>query len=268
MNSRATCSALLLTLLLTCLFLVSCVTHQTSTGLEAGSLSQKVLRVGVSTNAPPLVYKNGGQLQGLEIDLANQLGSYLGREIRFVELAWDNQIPALEAGKIDIIMSGMTVTTKRQYRVAFTKPYMRSGQMLLVNSDKARLYSRGIYSLMGNKPKIGTIRNTTGDFFITKTINRADITRFSTSKKAVQALVKKDIDVVVHDAPVICHFAALHENDKLTPIMQMATKEYLAWAVNKMDSELLNKVDGFIEIKGADKTLQQTITRWIPYLAK
>lgn len=268
MNYRATRLNLFVTLIIASTFLVSCVTKQTSTSLEAGGNTQPVLKVGVSTNAPPLVYKSGGKFQGLEIDFANQLGTYLGRNIRFVELAWDKQIPALESGKIDIIMSGMTVTKKRQYRVAFAKAYMRSGQMLLVTSDKARLYSRGIYSLMGSKPKIGTIRNTTGDFFITKTINRGDITRFSTSKRAVQALIKEEIDVVVHDAPVVCHYAALYENKKLTPIMQMATEEYLAWAVNKMNSELLGRVNGFIEAKAADKTLHQTITRWIPYLSK
>ena len=103
--------------------------------------------------------------------LARQLAKFLGREPHFVTLAWKDQLPALEEGKIDIIMSGMTITPKRAYRVAFAKPYMRSGQMLLVRMKEAQRYSSGIYSLMGNKPAIGTIKDTTGDFFITKTIS-------------------------------------------------------------------------------------------------
>lgn len=167
---------------------------------------------------PPLVYIAGGHLQGLEIDFANQLGQHPNRKIKFVELTWGKQISSLEAGKIDIIMSGMTITPKRAYRVGCAKPYMRSGQMLLARMEKAQLYQSGIYSLMGNKPAIGTIENTTGDYFITKTIHRANITKFETSEEAVQALMKEEIDVFVHDAPVVCHFAAINEESRLTPI--------------------------------------------------
>lgn len=253
--------------LLSLFFALGCTpTVQNSQNSNSASSVSAPLRVGISTNMPPLVYKNGGRLQGLEIDFANQLGQHLKRKVKFVELAWDKQIPSLEAGKIDIIMSGMTITPKRAYRVGFAKPYMRSGQMLLVRMEQAQLYASGIYSLMGNKPKIGTIENTTGDYFITKTINRANITRFKTSEKAVQALMKKKIDVFVHDAPVICHLAALNEESRLTPILQLSNEEQLGWAVNKMDQKLLQEVNGFLMEIDGNQTRQNTIKRWIPYI--
>lgn len=233
---------------------------------DAAHAEEETLRVGISTNAPPLVYKTGGKLQGLEIDFAGQLGKYLGKEVRFVELDWEEQIPALEEGRIDIIMSGMTITPKRHYRVAFANPYMRSGQILLVRSDQAQTYSSGIYSIMGNRPEMGVIENTVGDFFITKTINRPKLTRFNTSAKAVKALIDKKIDVLVHDAPIICYYAAMEENSRLTPILQMATEEYLAWSVNKTDTDLLNQVNEFINVKQSSNELKATIKRWIPYM--
>jgi ABC-type amino acid transport substrate-binding protein len=228
--------------------------------------SKNLLRVGVSTNAPPMVYKSGSKLQGLEVDLARQLGKYLNKEIRFVELRWDNQISALEEGKIDVIMSGMTITPKRAYRVAFSEPYMRSGQILLVRMEQAQLYSGGIYSLMGIKPAIGTIANTTGDFLISKTISRPNITKFKTSKDAVKALVDKKIDVFVHDAPIICHYAAISEGSKITPILQLANEEYLGWAVKKDNSLLLQQLNSFLASKKQDGGLATTIKHWIPLL--
>jgi len=257
-----------LTMSLLSLFLaLGCTpTVQNNQNSNSPSNGSAPLRVGISTNMPPLVYKAGGRLQGLEIDFANQLGQYLNRKVKFVELAWDKQISSLEAGKIDIIMSGMTITPKRAYRVSFAKPYLRSGQMLLVRMEQAQLYSSGIYSLMGNKPKIGTIENTTGDYFITKTINRANITQFKTSEKAVQALIKKEIDVFVHDAPIVCHFAALNETSKLTPILKLSNEEQLGWAVNKMDQKLLQEVNGFLMEINGNQTRQNTIKRWIPYI--
>lgn len=241
-------------------------TVQNSQNSGSASTGSVPLRVGISTNMPPLVYSSGGRLQGLEIDFANQLGQHLNRKIKFVELTWDKQIPSLEAGKIDIIMSGLTITPKRAYRIAFAKPYMRSGQMLLVRMEQAQLYASGIYSLMGNKPAIGTIENTTGDYFITKTINRANITRFKTSEKAVQALMKDEIDVFVHDAPVVCHFAAINEESRLTPILQLSNEEQLGWAVNKMDQKLLQEVNEFITTASGNGTLQDTLKRWIPMM--
>ncbi len=249
----------------TTLHLAGCTSHQPS--LNKGASKPMQLRVGVSTNAPPFAFKTkNGELQGLEIELSRQLGKFLNREVVFIELDWDKQIPALEKGTTDIIMSGMTITQKRQYRVAFTKPYMRSGQILLARSSEARRYSNGIYSLMGRSPKIGTVEGTTGDLFITKTINRPDLTRFSTSLNGVEALAAGDIDVLVHDAPILCHYAATYDKAQLTPVLQMATEEYLAWAVNKNKPELLKAANEFITANANNKLLQESIHRWIPYL--
>lgn len=244
-------------------FFCSCT--QSANVLQSNK-SMDTIRVGISANAPPLVYKTGGKLQGIEIDFANQLGQYLGKKVTYVDTGWDNLIPALEEGRIDIIMSGMTITPKRAYRIAFAKPYLRSGQILLVRSDQSRKYSSGIYSIMGNRPPMGVIENTTGDFFITKTINRPNLKRYKTSKSAVSALIDGEIDVFVHDAPIICHFAAVQEKNRVTPILQMATEEYLAWAVNKTDTDLLNQINEFIEIQQSNNELQATIKRWIPYM--
>lgn len=248
------------------LLITGCLPATQQKGMVAGQAQKPNLRVGVSTNSPPFVYKTGsGQLQGLEIEFASMLGKFLNRNVEFVELSWPEQLPALEESKIDIIMSGMTITAKRQYRAAFTRPYMRAGQILLVRSDETGRFNRGVYSLMGNTPHIGVIEGTTGDLFITKTINRPKLTRFRTSRQAVDALAAGEIDVIVHDAPILCHYAATYDATQLTPIMQMATEEYLAWAVNKGNIELLKAANEFLSANAGNQQLQQIIHRWIPY---
>lgn len=224
------------------------------------------LVVGTTANAPPFAQKRAGKIEGIEADFAHQLGQYLGKKVSFVDMQWERLIPALEEGKIDIIMSGMTITQKRIYRVAFTKPYFRSGQILLVRSDEARSYSSGIYDVMGGNPRVGVVKNTTGDFFISETINKPRLTRFSSPERGVAALVKKDIDVFVHDAPIICHYAAMDEGQRLTPILQMATEEYLAWGISKSNQELLSRVNSFLDEAEANGITASTIKRWIPYL--
>ncbi|MGW8195817.1 MAG: substrate-binding periplasmic protein [Desulforhopalus sp.] len=248
-------------------FAAGCVRTTDDNGIGTfDNKSKPLLRIGTSANAPPFAYQTGGELQGLEIDFGKQLAFFLGKEPRFVNMKWENLIPALEKGEIDIIMAGMTVTPERAYRVNFAKPYMRTGQMLLVRRDEAQRYATGIYSLMGNKPAIGTIENTTGDYFITKTINRPHLTRFKTSKNAVAALIEGKIDVFVHDAPIICYYAAIDENRGITPILQLITEEYLAWAVNKSSGQLLQNVNEFIDASVEGDTLRATTKRWIPFM--
>jgi len=225
-----------------------------------------ILRVGVSTNAPPLIYKKNNSITGLEADLAGKLGKYTGRKVQFIEIDWKDQIDALENNEIDIIMSGMSITDARRYRVAFANPYLRSGQILLVRLRDKPLFSTGIYSLMHSSHVIGTVKNTTGDLFITKTINGAKVKNFSTSVDAVQALINKEIDAFVYDAPMVCYYAAINENNKLAPILTLATEEFFAWGIRKEDTELLNQANMFLTELQNSQTLQRIIRTWIPYM--
>ena len=102
-----------------------------------------LLRAGVAANAQPLVYRQGDKIVGLEADLARELAKDLGKSVQFVEYEWDGLIPALMANKIDIIMSGMSITGPRQFRIAFTIPYFKSGLMALIRREDAARFSTG-----------------------------------------------------------------------------------------------------------------------------
>lgn len=225
-----------------------------------------ILRVGVSTNAPPLIYSKNNKITGIEADFARKLARFTGKKVKFVELRWEDQIPALENNKIDIIMSGMSITQGREYRIAFSNPYLRSGQILLVRLGEKARFSTGIYSLMNSNYVIGTVKDTTGDLFITKSINGAKVKTFTKSADAVKALINKEIDAFVYDAPMVCHYAAVNENNKLTPILTLATEEYIAWGIRKEDSELLNQANAFLAELKTQHELPRMIRTWIPYM--
>jgi polar amino acid transport system substrate-binding protein len=229
-----------------------------------GNDTLPTLRVGVAVHSPPFVFRKDGQLQGIEIDLARMLGASIGFRINFVPLDWEKLIPALEDNRIDVIMSGMTMTDQRAYRVAFTEPYMRSGQTLLVRSDEAARYRQGVFSLMGTNPRIGLVEGTTGDFFITANIHGAEKIRFKTPDEAVSALKRGKIDVLVHDAPMLRYYAAMDTSGKLFPVPQLATVEYLAWGVAKTNRELLLKLNTFLEEGNRTGNLDTTIRHWLP----
>jgi ABC-type amino acid transport substrate-binding protein len=79
-------------------------------GAEGSGAKPAVLRVGVAPDYPPIIFKLNGQMTGVEADLAKKLAQKINRSVQFVQLDWDELIPALMEEKIDIIMSGMTIT--------------------------------------------------------------------------------------------------------------------------------------------------------------
>lgn len=231
--------------------------------------SEDYIRVGVSPTAPPLIYKQGQDIVGLEAELAREFSKFLGRSLRFVELNWKDQIPALLDNRTDIIMSGMSITKGRDYRIAFSESYLRTGQRVLVRkADKSR-FPGGYFGIFARVIilRIGVVRGTTGEIYVKNNFASArEILSFSTAKEAVDALKEREIDLFIYDGPMVYWFAAENEGD-LAPLSALLTKEYLAWGIRNSDVELLESANKFVETLRNDGRLNGIIHRWIP-LAK
>ena len=229
---------------------------------------EKVLRVGVSTDAAPLIYKHGQNIVGLEAELAREYAKFLGKTVQFIEVKWEDQIPALLDDWTDIIMSGMSITKTREYRIAFSDPYFRTGQMALIRkADSMRYPDKGYYGIwaQANLLRIGVVKGTTGEFYVQKRFSSADkIVAFLTAKEGADALRNKKIDMLVYDAPMVFVLGAEYESD-LEPISTLLTEEYLAWGIRKNDVELIKAANSFIETLRKDGRLYKIVNRWIPF---
>src|SRR5262249_51692721 len=96
-----------------------------------------VLRIGLSTFVPWSMRDKKGDLIGFEIDVGNRVAGDMGVKAEFVPTAWDGIIPALIAGKFDVIISGMSITLQRNLTVNFTIPYAHSHHPLAPNNQLA-----------------------------------------------------------------------------------------------------------------------------------
>lgn len=230
---------------------------------------EELLRVGVSTNAPPLIYKQGSDIVGLEAELAQKFAKSLGKSLIFIEVKWEDQIAALLDNRTDIIMSGMSITKMREIRISFSTPYFRTGQMALIHKKDKHRFPQSYYGILGQAPvlKIGVVKATTGESFVRQNFGRnaEKINSYETSKIAVDALLRGKVDMVIHDGPIVLMLAAENESAGLTTLTALLTEEYLAWGIRKNDVELLDSANRFIsELREAGK-LDQILQRWIPY---
>jgi ABC-type amino acid transport substrate-binding protein len=255
----------ILCFLIFCL-VMGCAAIETQTSeSRAGVAEEGVLRVGVSANLPPIIFKQNRQIVGLEADLASSLAAELGKSLRFVELKWEDLIPALLEKRIDIIMSGMSVTESRKVRIEFSAPYLKLGQMALVRFEDTHKYP-GLFSIRLCKGKVGTIEGTTGDYIVQRSFTKARRTPFNSAEKAVKALIQEEIDMFIYDAPVILWLASENESEGVAPVLTFLTEEYLAWALRYEDTDLLQKTNEFLASRAENGELRSVIKKWMPYL--
>ena len=224
------------------------------------------LRVGVTSTYPPIIFRQGGQIAGVEADLARLLGTRLGRPVFFVEVTWDQQIESLMAGKTDIIMSGMSVTDARAVRIAFTEPYLEGGLMAAVRTEDARQYGSR-EALLRTSATVGVVERTTGDVFVQQSFPNARRVALSIASDGALALRRRTIDVFVHDGPSIAWLVSANEAD-LAGIWRPLNRENLAWGVRRDDPQLLAQANEILGTWKRDGTLTDVLVRWLPYLRR
>lgn len=229
----------------------------------SGTLLKTQLRIGISPNYPPLAYKDPALgLVGVEVDFANRVGKELGKTIVFVEAQFPELIQALLEERIDIIMSGMSITSERTQLVSFTDSYARIGQMALVRA-KDRSAFPNVQSFSKLTSKIGFVQATTGEMAAKAFFPQASLVPQSTIDEGIAALRKGEIEAFIHDAPTIWRITGDPNEKELAGLYWPLTHEPLAWAVRKDDEPLRFALNRELEQWKFDGSLKQMLSRWV-----
>lgn len=224
-----------------------------------------LLRVGITGDTPPYLYRKDKSITGLEADLLQQFAEFSHKKVVYLKVPAPKAIEALTGGHIDILAGGRKATAGNA-KTRFTKPYLRSGQILLVREQNKALFTNGIYSLENTGYSFGVIQGSPGDRFVTHNLKGIKILRYQTPESAIQALNRKKIDLFLHDAPLVCYYASQKGPTSLSPILTLVTEEYMGWEIREDDKELSQLSTQFLEQSRANGQLQQTIKHWIPQL--
>jgi len=91
--------------------------------------------VGLDDTFAPMGFRDdNGNLVGFDVDLAKQVSTLLGVDVRFQPIDWDSKVLELNAGTIDMIWNGLTITNSRLEEMSFSDPYIANTQMIMVQS--------------------------------------------------------------------------------------------------------------------------------------
>ncbi len=191
----------------------------------------------MATNAafPPYESVEGSQIVGIDPEIAKLIADDLGMELVIEDMAFDSIIAAVQSGKADIAMAGMTVTEDRKQNIDFSDPYTEAAQVIVVRKDSD---VAGPDDLTGKS--IGVQIGTTGDIYA-EDIEGATIERYSKFFEAINALSQGKIDAVIVDREPGKVFVS--DSDDLKMVDEEFTVEEYAIGVAKNNTELLNKIN-------------------------
>lgn len=228
-------------------------------GLTGGD----VLRVGVSPDYPPVVFERDGEIVGIEADFARLVGNALDRPIVFERFAFPQLLDVLEAGRVDIVMSGVSITPERARRVLFTQPYMQAGQLLLIRAADVARFGRA-EGIRHGGARIGYERGTTGERFVAEELDRSRSFAFDSVQEGLRSLRAGRIDYFIHDAPTVWRIAGDPKHRDLMGLYQPLTRESLAWAVQLENEPLKRQLDDLVLQWRREGLIDRVLDRWIP----
>jgi polar amino acid transport system substrate-binding protein len=224
-------------------------------------MKRGTLNVGLSTFVPWAMRDKEGNLIGFEIDVAKRLGEDLGVEVNFIPTAWDGIIPALIAGKFDVIISGMTVTPKRNLTVNFTVPYARSGLRLVANKKMAEGKTT-LEDFNSSDVVYVARRGSTASQFLQRSFPKATSRFFDEDGQSFLEVVNGRATLTAGYDPTPATWLARYPDDLVVPIDQIFNKGAEAFALRKGDVDTLNVLNNWILLRWGDGFLQERNDYW------
>ncbi len=203
------------------------------------------IRVGMSGNQPPYSMTSlSGTMIGYEVDLATILAGAMGVELKLVQMPFGELLPSLEAGKIDVIMSGMTITPERNMNALFVGPYMVSGKTIMTTAARLAVLDEQ-EKINQSEVSLVALQGSTSEDFVRELLPDAQLTLAKDYDEAVSMVINGDVNAMIADAE-ICLVSILRNPDQdLVALNQPLTIEPIGMALPANDYLLENMVRNY-----------------------
>ena len=222
------------------------------TTIESGKLI-------MSTNAafPPYeMVADDGSFEGIDVEIAGAIAKKLGLELVVANMDFDAALLAVQEGKSDIVMAGVTVNEDRKLVMNFSDTYSKGVQVVIVKEG-----SDVTLDNLGDKV-IGTQRGTTGYIYASDDYGEDHVRAYDNGASAVQALMNGQVDCVIIDSAPAQAF--VEANAGLTILDTEYTSEDYAIGLNKDNTALLEAINGALKELTEDGTIPAIVEKYIP----
>ena len=221
-----------------------------------GSGSGGTLVMATNATFPPYEYVDGEDYAGIDVEVAQAIADELGMELEIQDIDFNSIIPAIESGKADVGIAGMTKTPEREKNVNFSESYTTGIQSIIVKEDSDIASPDDLEGV-----KIGVQESTTGHIYCEDDYGADNVIAYTAGANAIEALKTGKVDAVVIDNQPAKEFVKANEGLKVLDT-DYVEEEY-AIAIAKDNEELLEKVNGVIKQMKEDGSLQAILDKYI-----
>lgn len=237
---------IILSIILTVLFSVNVNAQSTIKLIK----ERGVLRVGTTERQLPFSFRDGnGKLIGVDIDLSKRLAKEMNVEVKFVKIDLANIVDSLKSGSVDVIFSGLSITTSRNMEILFTQPYFETGKGIF--SKNGKLKSGKTKHINQSYVKLTAVKNSSSIEYIKKHYASVEIIVGETGDKCVDLLNSGEADAMITDYET-CEYLYYYGEIKgnynyaLLNNEEGDDHEYIGAAVSDADFLFYNLVNNFL----------------------
>lgn len=220
------------------------------------------LVVGTAGSMPPLnMTTKDGEIIGLEPDMVNRMAAAMGVKATFKTFAFADLLPALEAGKVDMVLSNMTITGKRNMKVAFVGPYFISGKTFLTTETWVAS-AREPEEVNSPSTKLTALRGSTSQEFVEKAFPKATLLLAKDYDESVAMVLQGKADAMIADYPICLLSVIRYPDHNLISVVPPYTYEPIGIAIQKNDPLLANWLENFLGAMAGSGDLKELQEKW------
>jgi L-cystine transport system substrate-binding protein len=223
----------------------------TIVGCGSGS-DANTLRVGTEGTYSPFSFQGtDGKLTGYDVEIAQAVGTKLGKQVEFVQTPWDAIFAGLEAKRFDLVANQVTINDERKAKYQLSQPYTVSEGVIVTRADETTISS--LADLRGKT----TAQSATSNWAQVARDAGANVEAVEGFVQAVQLLKDGRVDATVNDTLAVGEYQKTRSDSAVKIAGTTGDTSEQAFAARQDSAQLITDVNRALDELRADGTLKQ-----------
>lgn len=220
------------------------------------------LVLGTSANMPPMTTKReDGTVIGFDIDMARLMAAGMDVDLKIRTLPFDELLPALENGAVDVVISNLTINPQRNMHVAFVGPYLSSGKCVITR-EEGIAKAEAAENLNSPDIRLAALKGSTSAEFIKLVLPEVTLTLVEEYEAAVRMILDDKTGGLLTDYPVCLSILKRHPDAGFVSLFSLLSYEPIGIALPGSDPLYINWTENFLKRLEGVGALEELGTKW------
>jgi polar amino acid transport system substrate-binding protein len=220
------------------------------------------LILGTSGNMPPMTQvEKDGKVTGFDIDMARLMAVGMGVKLDIKTMPFNQLLPALERGDVDVVISNLTMTPERNLHVAFVGPYLSSGKCIITRREELARAEK-TENLNIPETRLAALAGSTSADFVRKLLPKASLTLVDSNDAGVKLITENKVGGMLADYPVCLSILQRYPDAGFISLFSLLNYEPIGVALPPNDTLFINWTENFLKRLQGVGQFDELSDRW------